>query len=108
MVAKLTVIFFIILCLMVGVFLTLLPWVNFAGLVDWGDNYILNFITQKTGLSFIKEMVSSGWFRGAITGVGILNLFLAFWEMANFSKSVQALEEEDTSVNTKRLKMSEK
>ncbi len=108
MVAKLTVIFFIILCLMVGVFLTLLPWVNFGGMVDWGDNYILNLITQKTGLTFIKEMVASGWFRGAITGLGILNLFLAFWEMANFNKSVQALEEDDAAIGAKRLKMSEK
>lgn len=108
MVAKLTVIFFIILCLMVGVFLTLLPWVNFGGLVDWGDNYILNLITQKTGLMFIKDMVASGWFRGAVTGLGILNIFLAFWEMAYFNRSVQALEEDDAAMNAKRLKMSAK
>jgi hypothetical protein len=93
---------------MVGVFLTLLPWVNFIGIVDWGDNYILNFITQKTGWLFIKQMVTSGWFRGAITGLGILNLFLAFWEMGHFNQSVQALEEGDAAVNTERLKMSEK
>ncbi len=108
MVAKLTVIFFIILCLMVGVFLTLLPWVNFIGIVDWGDNYILNLITQKTGWLFIKQMVMSGWFRGAVTGLGILNLFLAFWEIAYFSQSVQMLEEGDAAINAKRLKMSEK
>ena len=108
MVAKLTVIFFIILCLMVGVFLTLLPWVNLGGIVDWGDNYILNLITQKTGLTIIKEMVASGWFRGAVTGLGILNLFLAFWEMAHFNKSVKALEEDDAAIGAKRLKMSAK
>ncbi len=108
MIAKLTVIFFIILCLMVGVFLTLLPWVNFGGIADWGDNYILNLITQKTGTPFIKQMIASGWFRGAVTGLGILNLFLAFWELANFNKSVAALEEDDAAINAKRLKMSAK
>ncbi len=92
MIAKLTVIFFIILCLMVGTFLMLSPWFSYGGLGDWGDNYFLTFIVQKTGLSFIQRMVTSGWFRGAITGLGILNLFLAFWEIAHFNKSVQMLE----------------
>ena len=52
MVAKLTVIFFIILCLMVGVFLTLLPWVNFGGIVDWGDNYILKFDNAENRIAY--------------------------------------------------------
>lgn len=108
MVAKLTVIFFIILCLMVGIFLTLLPWMNFGGIVDWGDNYFLNFVTQATGWTFLKQSVSSGWVRGAVTGLGIINLILAFWELANFNKSVQSLEESDAAINAKRLEMSEK
>ncbi len=98
MIAKLTVIFFIILCLLVGIFLMLLPWFSYGGLGDWGDNYFLAFVAQKTGLSIIRQAVASGWFRGAITGLGILNLFLAFWEMAHFKQSVQMLEE-DNQVN---------
>lgn len=108
MVAKLTVIFFILLCLMVGVFLTLLPWVNFGGIVDWGDNYFLNFITDATGLAFIKKSVSSGWVRGAVTGLGILNLILAFWEIANFNESVKSLAEDDSAVESNSLNVSEK
>ncbi len=107
MVAKLTVIFFIILCLIVGIFLTLLPWTSFGGIVDWSDNYFLNLFSQIPGLSFLKPAVSSGWFRGAVTGLGVLNLFLAFWELANFNKSVKMLEEDETSVSTKRIEMSE-
>jgi hypothetical protein len=108
MVAKLTVIFFILLCLMVGVFLTLLPWINFGGIVDWGDNYFLNFVTQTTGLTIIKQSISSGWVRGGVTGLGILNLILAFWELANFNKSVQSLEESDRAIDPKRIELNQK
>ena len=98
MVAKLTVIFFIILCLLVGVFLMLSPWFSYGGVGDWSDNYFLAFIVKQTGLPIIREAVASGWFRGAITGLGILNLFLAFWEMAHFKNSVQMLEQEEHQI----------
>jgi len=92
MVAKLTVIFFIILCLEAGIALTLLPWMSLGGLGDWGDNGLLTFVVSKTGLPILQTTVASGWFRGAITGLGILNLFIAFWEMANFKQSVRMIE----------------
>ncbi|MBA3634032.1 MAG: hypothetical protein H0W58_14660 [Acidobacteria bacterium] len=98
MVAKLTVIFFIILCLVVGIFLMLLPWLDVPGFGTWGENYFLTLIVQKTDLPIIQEMIASGWFRGAITGLGILNLFLAFWEMGHFKQSVQMLEEGEKRV----------
>ena len=95
MISKLIVIFFIILCLLVGIFLMILPWFSYGGMGDWGDNYFLNFIVRQTGLPFIRQAVASGWIRGAVTGLGILNLFLAFWEMAHFKQSAQILEEEN-------------
>jgi len=91
MVEKVTVILFIALFLMAGFLLTLLPWMNIGIFGDWGDNYLLAFVTEKTGLPIIQKAVASGWVRGAITGLGVLNLFLAFWEMAHFKQSVQAL-----------------
>ena len=43
--AKLSVIFYIILCLEIGIVLTLLPWIpqGTLGLSDWGNNYFLLF-----------------------------------------------------------------
>ena len=99
MIAKLTVIFFIVLCLMLGVFLTLLPWMSFGVIGDWGDNYFLALITRVTGLPALQRAIASNWFRGAITGLGILNLFIAFWEMAHFHQSVQILEKSETGKN---------
>src|SRR5882672_5126690 len=41
--AKLSVIFYIVLCLEIGIVLTLLPWVpqGTLGLSDWSNNYFL-------------------------------------------------------------------
>jgi len=92
MVEKLTVIFFIILCLLLGFYLTLLPWVSFGMIGDWGNNYVLAFISDKTGFSVIQRAVASTWFRGAVTGLGVVNLLIAFWEMVHFGQSVAMLQ----------------
>lgn len=102
MVARLTVVFFIILCLEAGIALTLLPWLSIGGLGDWGDNYLLAVVVQKTGLPILQKAVASGWIRGAVTGLGMLNLFIAFWELANFNRSVKLFEgKEETPVKRK-------
>jgi hypothetical protein len=92
MVERLTVIFFIILCLLLGAYLTLLPWVSIGALGDWGDNYLLVFVSERAGLPVIQRAVASTWFRGAVTGLGILNLVIAFWEIAHFDQSVRMLQ----------------
>lgn len=90
--SKLTVIFYIVLCLEVGIVLTLLPWVHPFGLGDWGDNFFLLYASQKMGLRGLQTAVSSGWVRGAVTGLGLLNLATAFWELAHFQQTARALQ----------------
>lgn len=92
MAAKLSVIFYIVLCLEVGIVLTLLPWYSPFGLSDWGDNFFLLYAAQKTGLQGLQHAVASGWIRGAVTGLGLLNLGIAFWEIVHFRQTVRALE----------------
>lgn len=94
MIEKLIVIFFIILCLMAGITLILFPWINFGGISDWSDNYFLVMITSLTGSTAMREAISSGWIRGAVTGLGVLNLFMGFSEILNFSKTAESLEAE--------------
>jgi hypothetical protein len=91
MAAKLSVIFYIILCLEVGIVLTLLPWYSPFGLSDWGNNYFLLYAAQKTGLQGLQHAVASGWVRGAVTGLGLLNLGIAVWEIVHFRQTVNAL-----------------
>ena len=92
--AKLSVIFYIILCLEIGIVLTLLPWVpqGTLGLSDWGNNYFLLYAARKTGMHALQTVVASGWIRGAVTGVGLLNIGIAFWEIFHFRQTVNALQ----------------
>ena len=55
--AKLSVIFYIILCLEIGIVLTLLPWITYGtlGLSDWGQNYFLLYATRKTGVHALQN-----------------------------------------------------
>src|SRR6266853_1630303 len=94
--AKLSVIFYIILCLEIGLVLTLMPWIpqGFFGLSDWSNNYFLLYAARKTGFYGLQTVIASGWVRGAVTGVGVLNLGIAFWEMLHFKQTVSALQRE--------------
>ena len=93
--AKLSVIFYIILCLEIGIVLALLPWVpqGTLGLSDWGNNYFLLYAARKTGMQALQTVVASGWMRGAVTGIGLLNIGIAFWEIFHFKETVQTLQE---------------
>ena len=102
--AKLSVIFYIILCLEIGIFLTVAPWWPHGmwGISDWGNNYFLLYAARKTGSHGLQAVVASGWVRGAVSGVGILNLGIAFWEIFNFKRTVTALQNE-TSARKKSI-----
>ena len=92
--AKLSVIFFIFLCLVIVIVLTLLPWIpqGFLGLSVWGNNYFLLYAARKTGFYGLQSVIASGWVRGAVTGLGLLNLGMAFWEIFNFKHTLHALQ----------------
>ena len=91
--SRLTVIFYIILCLEIGLVLTFLPWVahGFLGLSDWGNNYFLLVASRRVGMG-VQRFVASGWIRGAVSGIGLLNIGMALWEVFNFRRTVRALD----------------
>ncbi len=101
--ARLSVIFYIILCLEIGIFLTVLPWwpQGMWGLSDWGNNYFLLYAARRTGYQGLQTVVASGWVRGAVTGIGLLNLGIAFWEIFNFKQTVRALQSQLASPSQK-------
>ncbi|HKE56435.1 MAG TPA: hypothetical protein VKB46_07035 [Pyrinomonadaceae bacterium] len=100
--ARISVIFYIILCIEIGIFLTVLPWwpQGMWGLSDWGNNYFLLYAARKIGSQQLVGVVASGWVRGAVTGVGLLNLGIAFWEIFHFKQTVQALQRQTSKANT--------
>jgi len=106
--SRLSVIFYIILCFEIGLVLTVLPWVphGWWGLSDWGNNYFLVLASRKVGFG-IQRFIASGWVRGAVSGVGILNLGMGVWEIFNFRKTVRALDAGTPSVKSSPQKMPE-
>src|SRR4026209_562606 len=97
--ARLSVIFYIILCVEIGLFLTVFPWWPHGmwGFSDWGNNYFLLYAARKTGIQGLQTVVASGWVRGAVSGIGLLNLGIAFWEIFNFRRTVAALQSETSA-----------
>jgi hypothetical protein len=67
---------FVTLCATFGVLLLILPWTP-----KWTDNPVL--------LSFpnLREIVSSGFVRGMASGLGILDLWLGFWEAIHYHET---------------------
>ncbi len=95
MVERLTVIFFIILCLLLGFYLIVSPWDALFG--PWGENYLLVFLADKAGAPGLRNTVASTWFRGAVTGLGVVNIIIAVWESLHFKQSVKMLEGETSN-----------
>ena len=94
MAAKLSVTFYIILCFEIGLALTVAPWwpPGMWGFGDWGNNFFLLYAAQKTGIQGLQSVVASGWVRGAVSGIGLLNLGIAVWEIFHFKQTVAALQ----------------
>jgi len=77
------------------------------GLSDWGNNYFLLYAARKTGYQGLQTVVASGWVRGAVTGVGLLNLGIAFWEIFNFKQTVHALQSQLSGPPSKNVARSD-
>ena len=105
--SRLSVVFYIIVCLEIGIVLTVLPWVphGWLGLSDWGSNYFLLLAAHKTGYG-VQRFVASGWVRGAVSGIGIVNLAMGFWELLHFRQTVRLLDSGPPPVESSRQKFS--
>lgn len=84
--AKITVIVYILICFEVGILLLILPWTQY-----WEDNVFLYFITGKLNAPWIQTFLTSGYMRGAITGLGVLNILAGMRDILKFHESVEAL-----------------
>jgi hypothetical protein len=64
---------FVLISAVAGVLLVILPWTP-----EWTDNSLL--------LSFpwLRTLVSSGFFRGLCSGLGLLDIWIGFWEALHY------------------------
>lgn len=70
---RVLVLLFVFFCASVGVLLVILPWRP-----EWTDNY---FLLASPGL---RTFVSNGFVRGLCSGLGLLDIWIGFWEAVHF------------------------
>jgi hypothetical protein len=88
---KLTIIFFILICFEIGILLVILPWVPSP---SWNENYLLVLAADKMHWPWLAIAMKSGYARGAVTGLGLLNIALGVWEIIYFRKTARAFQME--------------
>jgi len=70
---------YIVYCLEVGGFLLFLPWFGI-----WDNNYLLY------RYPLIRPIVANAFLKGAVVGVGIVNILIGIQEIASFKKSTKS------------------
>jgi hypothetical protein len=86
--AKITVIVYILICFEVGILLLILPWYPSA---FWEDNYFLYYVTTQLNAEWMPWLLNSGYAKGLVTGIGVLNILAGLIDVFKFRESVAAL-----------------
>ncbi|HTC45811.1 MAG TPA: hypothetical protein VK722_00695 [Candidatus Aquilonibacter sp.] len=68
-----SVFLFVLISAIAGVLLVILPWTP-----EWTDNYIL------LQFPWLRDPMSSGFFRGFCSGLGLLDIWIGFWEALHY------------------------
>ncbi len=70
---RISVFLFVLISAVAGVLLIILPWTP-----EWTDNYLL--------LTFpgLRPVIASGFFRGICSGLGLLDIWIGFWEALHY------------------------
>lgn len=67
------VLLFVFLCATLGVMLMIVPWRP-----EWSDNPLL------VPYPALRDLVGSGFTRGVVTGLGLVNVWIGFWEALRY------------------------
>jgi Flp pilus assembly protein protease CpaA len=68
-----SVFLFVLISAVAGVLLVILPWTP-----EWTDNYLL------LSYPWLRPMISTGFFRGVCSGLGLLDIWIGFWEALHY------------------------
>ena len=66
--------FFVLISAVAGVLLVILPWTP-----EWTDNYLSALVSTS-----LRTFVSTGFFRGLCSGLGLLDIWIGFWEALHY------------------------
>jgi hypothetical protein len=70
---RISVFLFVLISAVAGVLLIILPWTP-----EWTDNYLL--LTYPN----LRPLISNGFFRGVCSGLGLLDIWIGFWEALHY------------------------
>ena len=68
-----SVFLFVLISAVAGVLLVILPWTP-----EWTDNYLL------LAYPWLRPLISTGFFRGVCSGLGLLDIWIGFWEALHY------------------------
>lgn len=71
-----SVFLFVLISAVAGVLLVILPWTP-----EWTDNYLL------LTFPWLRTLVSTGFFRGLCSGLGLLDIWIGFWEALHYHEN---------------------
>ena len=83
MVSKILVFVFIFFCFELGLFLIIFPWSQY-----WENNFFLSYAP------LFREFVLSNYFRGAVSGLGIVDIGIGVFEAMHFKLVVSQVNHE--------------
>jgi hypothetical protein len=66
-------IIYVMFCLEVGLMLTLVPWTQ-----AWNHN------TYIFSSAWLRSLLQSGFVRGVVTGIGLVDIWLGIWEAVQY------------------------
>lgn len=75
---KLSAVLLVTFCLEIGLFLVIFPWTEY-----WDHNYFSRLIPR------LHEFWMNGFFRGAVSGLGLLNLYVSLTELFRLRRFVK-------------------
>ncbi len=76
---RLLAVAFILFCFEIGLFLVFVPWSNL-----WEHNALLLYLP-------LRALLMNNFFRGAVSGLGVIDVFMGLGELSRFWKSFNFL-----------------
>lgn len=71
---------FILFCLELGVFLIVVPWTSL-----WDNNALIAYVPD------LRPILLSNFFRGAVTGLGVIDCLLGLRELARMVRTFRVV-----------------